>query len=253
MSAASTPAEPRYDRIGRVYAEHRRPDPRWARRIEASLEGARSVVNVGAGTGSYEPPDRNVIAVEPSPVMVAQRPDGSSPVVRGIAEALPFRDGEFDAALAILTIHHWSDKDAGLRELCRVAPRRVVLTFDIAFEHHFWLVAEYLPEIAELDYGDAVPVDEVAEKLGGARVDILPLPHDFADGVLCAHWRRPERYLDPSVRACISGIARLDDGIVLPAMQRLEDDLRSGRWAARHRDLLERDEMDYGYRLVTAG
>ncbi|MDE3085363.1 MAG: class I SAM-dependent methyltransferase [Acidobacteriota bacterium] len=245
--------EPRYDRIGIDYARHRRPDARIAGRIEAALAGARRVLDVGAGTGSYEPAGAQVLAVDPSPVMIAQRPPASPPVVRAVAEALPVASGGFDAVLAVLTVHHWADPPRGLAELCRVAPRRVVLCFDKDREHDFWLVREYLPEIARLDGGHVVGPAEVAAALGPGRVEVVPVPADCTDGFLGAYWRRPERYLDPAVRACISGIARLPASVVDRGVDALRRDLETGRWHEAHAGLLRCDELDLGYRLVVAG
>ncbi|HEY1633317.1 MAG TPA: class I SAM-dependent methyltransferase [Acidimicrobiales bacterium] len=242
----------RYDDIGRSYARHRRPDPRIARQINDALGDADRVVDVGAGTGSYEPSNRRVVAVDPSPVMIAQRSTGAGPVVRGVAEDLPFPAGSFDAALAILSLHHWSDKARGLAQLRRVAKRRVVLCFDAALEHTFWLVRDYLPEIAALDYGPDLSPEQVADALDADRVDVVPVPWDCRDGFLCAYWRRPDAYLDASVRSCISGLARLDPSVARRGIDRLRTDLRTGRWATRHANLLERSDMDLGYRLVIA-
>ena len=241
-----------YDEIGRGYAEVRRPDPRIETRLRAALGGARRVVNVGAGAGSYEPVDREVVAVEPSAAMVAQRPAGSAPVVRAAAGALPFGDGVFDGALALLTVHHWPDPVAGLQELRRVTVGPVVVfTFDKPVHDRQWLVAEYLPAMADLDPG--LPTsDRIAEALGGGRVEVLPVPADCTDGFCHAWWRRPDAYLDPAVRAGISGIARLPAAMVDEAMARLAADLAGGAWHARHADLLARDELDAGYRLVIA-
>jgi SAM-dependent methyltransferase len=242
----------RYDDIGRSYARHRRPDPRIARQINDALGDADRVVDVGAGAGSYEPSDRRVVAVDPSPVMIAQRSMGAGPVVRGVAEDLPFPAGSFDAALAILSLHHWSDKARGLAQLRRVAKRRIVLCFDAALERTFWLVRDYLPEIAALDYGPDLSPEQVADALDADRVDVVPVPWDCRDGFLCAYWRRPDAYLDASVRSCISGLARLDPSVARRGIDRLRTDLRTGRWATRHANLLERSDMDLGYRLVIA-
>lgn len=243
----------RYDRIGTTYGRHRQADPRIAARIEAALGGARSVVNVGAGSGSYEPRDARVVAVEPSRVMLRQRPDGAAPAVHGVAEALPFADASFDAALAILTVHHWRDLARGLDEMRRVARRRrIVLTWAPEIAARFWLVHDYLPEIAAAERGLAT-VAHVVDALPGSEVVTLPVPHDCRDGFLGAYWRRPEAYLDPSVRGAISGLARLDARVVDAAVARLASDLASGAWHERHRELLGRDEVDLGYRLVVHG
>ncbi len=239
-----------YDAIGRGYARLRREDPRLAARIHAALGDARTVVNVGAGAGSYEPADRRVVAVEPSAVMVRQRRPGSAPVVRASAVDLPFADARFDAAMAILTIHHWPDWRRGLREMRRVARRVVLLTWDPA-SPGFWLVQEYFPEIVEEDRAIFTGMDEIAEVLGDVSVEPVPVPADCVDGFLGAYWRRPEAYLDPGVRAAISAFAKMRDPA--PALARLAADLADGTWHARWGHLLDRDELEIGYRLVVAG
>jgi SAM-dependent methyltransferase len=241
-----------YDTIGATYASTRRPDRRIAAQIDAALAAARSVINVGAGAGSYEPP-QTVAAVEPSSVMIGQRPAGAAPAVRAYAEALPLADDAADAAMALLTVHHWSDLEAGIAELRRVARRRVVvLTWDQTVIRSFWLLAEYLPEAAAFDDTRAVPVDRLAALLGGATVEAVPVPHDCTDGFGAAYWRRPEAYLDPAVRAGISMLAQPPAEALRPGLDRLAADLRSGRWHERHRDLLRQDDYDAGYRLVVA-
>lgn len=240
-----------YDELGVGYAAARRPDARLAARIGAALGDAATVVDVGAGTGSYEPAS-TVLAVDPSSTMIAQRAAGAAPAVRGRAEALPLRDEVCDAAMAILTVHHWTDPVRGLRELARVSRRQVVLTWDPGVTARFWLLADYLPEIARAEEGLAC-VDVVTDVLGARDVRVLPVPADCTDGFLAAFWRRPEAYLDPGVRRSASGLARLPAAVLEPAMERLASDLRDGTWHARHGDLLERDELDAGYRLVVAG
>ena len=242
----------RYDTIGRTYRATRRADPHIERQIHAALGGARSVVNVGAGTGSYEPTDCFVAAVEPSPVMVAQRAPGGGPVVRGVAADLPFPADTFDAALACLTIHHWPDWRAGIAEIRRVASRVVVFTWDPDMERDFWLVDEYLPDLAGTAATDGPPLEEIVEALGGARIEPVPIPADCADGFFAAFWARPEAYLDPTVQAGISCLT-LFEGVSLRAgMARLEADLASGAWDARHGALRDQPAYDGGYRLVVS-
>jgi SAM-dependent methyltransferase len=240
-----------YDVIGRAYAARRRPDARVEARICVALGDARSVVNVGAGAGSYEPRDRFVLAVEPSDVMVRQRPDDAAPVVRALAEALPVAGDAFDVALSVLSVHHWSDVAAGLHELRRVAPRQAVLTWDPRVTARFWLVADYLPEIAELERGWD-PIEGLLTHLDVESVEPVLVPADCSDGFLAAFWKRPREYLDPGVRAAMSGISLLDQDAVERAMERLARDLDSGAWRDANRDLLELDAFDAGYRLVTA-
>ncbi|WP_305095978.1 class I SAM-dependent methyltransferase [Croceibacterium aestuarii] len=240
-------AAPLYDRIGLDYANLRKPDPRIAARIEAALGDAKTIVNVGAGTGSYEPTRREVTAVEPSAAMIAQRPAGSAPVVQARAEALPFPDDSFDAAMAVLTVHHWTDPLQGLREMRRVARGPVaVLTFEQG--HPGTWLGDYLPEIRALDAGQTIPFEDYRRALGEIDVQTVPIPHDCSDGFLYAYWRRPEAYLDPQVRSGSSTFHVLTG--LEPGLARLTDDLASGAWRRRYGDLLTLDEFDAGYRLV---
>jgi len=242
----------RYDRIGLRYSATRRPDPRIGRFITDALQGSLSVVNVGAGTGNYEPSDRAVVAVEPSTAMIRQRRPGASSVVRARAEDLPFTRGAFDGAMAVLTIHHWTDFAAGLTELRRVATGpAVVLTFDHSVHAQQWIVTDYLPNMVEIDAGVPSP-DQIAQALGGGTVSVVPVPADCVDGFCHAFWARPDAYLDPAVRAGISGIARLPSEIVADAMVRLAEDLSTGRWHKRHSELLGVNAIDAGYRLVVS-
>jgi SAM-dependent methyltransferase len=239
-----------YDRIGTTYAKTRRPDPRIEAAIRRALGGARSVVNVGAGSGSYEPPE-TVLAVEPSAVMIAQRREGLAPAVQATADAIPLEDGAVDAALAVLTVHHWPSLARGFSEMRRVARRIVVLTWDPDLAHSFWLSREYLPdEAVEWDIARCPPLESVRRLIGpDAVVSCVPVPHDCTDGFFGAFWRRPEAYLDPVVRAGISNLAHFGDALA-PAFERLAADLESGEWHRRHADLLELAELDLGYRIV---
>ena len=237
-----------YDSIGTNYRRFRRPDPRIQRVLLRALDGLGTVVNVGAGTGSYEPRDRFVVAVEPSMVMIRQRSQEAAPAVQATATDLPFRDGSFDGSLAILTIHHWEDWRRGLRELVRAARRRVVvLTWDPSAEG-FWLVEDYFPEILRIDRQIFPGLEALREELGHIRVEPVAIPHDCTDGFLGAYWRRPHLYLEPLVRNAISTFAKLSR--VEPGLERLRDDLRSGVWHRRHGHMLSRDSLDLGYRLV---
>lgn len=242
-----------YDAIGRVYARRRRPDPRIQRAIDRALGDAPSVVSVGAGTGSYEPRDRCVVAVEPARVMIRQRRPGAGRAVRGVAEALPFASHRFDAALATLTVHHWRDPRAGLREMRRVSRRQVVLGFDPGWHGALWLTRDYVPAVAELDLGRAPCLADQVRWLECTRVEPVLIPHDCVDGFLGAYWRRPHAYLDPEVRACISSLAVLPPRQLEPGLERLERDLSTGRWHETYRHLLEREALDLGYRLLIAG
>jgi SAM-dependent methyltransferase len=241
---------PVYDRIGAGYARNRRPDPAIATMIEEALGAARSVVSVGAGTGSYEPADRWVVAVEPSSVMVQQRPFGAAPAVRAVAERLPLRSSSFDAALAVLTVHHWPDPWVGLAEMRRVAQHQVVLTFDPGAHCSHWLT-DYVPEIATL-FRAAPPVESIAAALGARQIRPVLLSHDTPDGMTIAYWRRPEAYLDTELRASGSALQQVDLKALERGLRRLEADLSSGEWRRRYQDLLAMQAMDYGLRLVVS-
>ena len=244
---------PVYDTIGRSYAVTRRPDPRIARAIDTALGDVRSVVNVGAGAGSYEPSRLCVTAVEPSPAMIRQRPPGGAPVVRGVAEHLPFVDASFDAALAVLTLHHWTDRAGGLAELARVARRRVViLTWDPSCRDLFWLTTEYLPAIVDLDLPRFPKLPDIARCFTAMDTYPVLVPHDCVDGFLGAFWRRPEAYLDSGVRQGISGFTQLPPDALGEGLARLAADLDEGRWDARFGHLRTQDHVDLGYRLLVA-
>jgi SAM-dependent methyltransferase len=227
-----------------AYARYRREDPRIAAAIHAALGDARTIVNVGAGQGAYEPRDREVTAVEPEPAMTAA---AGRRAVAGVAEALPFEDKSFDAAMAVLTIHHWPDWRRGVAEMHRVARERVVIfTFDPRCVHHLWLVSEYLPELGDFDAARF----PLPEELGEPRV--VEIPHDCRDGFQGAYWRRPELYLDPIAQRAISSLELLPAPVKARGLEALRADLESGAWAARHADLLERRSLDLGYRLAVA-
>ena len=239
-----------YDTIGATYTVTRRTEPRIAEQIWAALGDARTILNVGAGTGSYEPPDRHVLAVEPSALMRAQRPAGAAPCVAATAESLPFEDQSFDAAMACSTVHHWQDPIAGLHEMRRVARRVVVLTFDTSDPSQFWLTRDYLPEFAALRAcGVLASLTELARAIG-ARMEPVLIPWDCADGFFEAYWRRPEAYLDDHVRRGISVWARVGPDAEQRAVRSLRDDLSSGRWAERNRDLVALDAAELGARLL---
>jgi hypothetical protein len=240
--------EQTYDRIGRGYASKRLADPRLARVIVAGLGGAKLVVNVGAGSGSYEPADCFVVGVEPAATMIRQRPGTAGPAVRGYAHALPFAAGTFDAALAILTIHHWVEWRAGLSEMTRVSSDRIVLfTWDPTSEG-FWL-RDYLPELLERDRNKFPEPRAIAAYLGGADVHAVPIPHDCSDGFMGAYWRRPSAYLDPNVRAAISALA---SGTSTAGLDLLAEDLADGTWNRKYADILKREDLDVGYRLIVS-
>lgn len=238
----------RYDLIGDNYAELRKPDPRIAAVIQAALGQAKTVLNVGAGTGSYEPADRLVTAVEPSLEMIRQRPASSAQVLQASADHLPFDDDAFDAAMAILTIHHWPDRQAGLREMRRVTRGRIVLlTFDPS--HRPWLT-DYLPDLARLDETQMPAMSDYQRWLGAVQITTIPVPHDCSDGFLYAYWRRPLAYLDPIIRSGSSSFWALNHAKA--GLERLKQDLETGEWERRYAQLLTLDAYDAGYRLVIA-
>ena len=241
-----------YDRIGHFYTATRQEDPRLAALIRGALgPNVRTVINVGAGAGAYEPCDLDVTAVEPTAAMRANRPPGAAPVIDARAEALPFADRAFDASMTVFSDHHWQNRAQGLSELRRVARQRVVvLTYDPAFADAYWLIRDYMPGFGRLP---GMAVEEVAAHLGGAEVRRVPVWHDCLDGFLLAYWRRPEAFLDPQVRAGISVFHRLPEDQIQEAIGRLRADLQSGAWAERNRDLLELDRLDVGLVLVVAG
>jgi SAM-dependent methyltransferase len=239
-----------YERHGRTYARHRRADPRIAQRIQAALGDARTVLNVGAGCGSYEPDDRWVLAVEPSATMRAQRPEGSAAAIAAQAEALPFDDNAVDAAMACVTIHHWTSPDAGLAELRRVA-RGPVVVFTFELEHLPAWQLEFLREGVAREMARFPAIDRVAAALGGrTRVEAIPTPGDCTDGFFEAFWRRPELLLDPQVRSAQSIWALLEQDVEQRIVQRLASALASGAWDAEHGHLRQRDSYDGALRLV---
>mgnify|MGYP002137730332 FL=1 len=244
---------PRYDRIGQGYAQTRREDPRIADRIRRALGAARTVVNVGAGAGSYEPPDRHVIAVEPSDVMAAQRPRELAPALRAFAQELPLRDRGVDAAMAILSVHHWDDaQERGVREMRRVAAGPVVLlTCDPEVSGAMWLMADYMPEVAALDRRVFPSPQQLAAWLGGrTQVDTVPVPRDTCDWTLMSFWAHPERVLDEAARNATSGFARMAKDVVARVVAAVRRDLLAGTWDARYGHLRRLDEYDAGMRLV---
>ncbi len=239
-----------YDRIGRTYASTRQPDPRIAAAIDGALVGCRSVLNVGAGTGSYEPAVGRVVAVEPAWTMIAQRLESTAPVIQARAEQLPCADGSFDAVLGVLTVHHWDDLARGLAECRRVAADRVVLfTVDVDVGARFWLF-DYFPEICQIDRWIFPSMKVLSRHLGEVTVTPVPIPADCVDGFGGAFWKRLSAYLDPVVRAGMSTFSRITGAV--QGLQRLQDDLQSDRWLERYRSLQDLEKLDLGYRIVTA-
>jgi hypothetical protein len=236
-----------YDSIGKQYRRYRLPDPRIAAILFRELADVRKIVNLGAGVGSYEPVDKEVIAVDPSWVMISQRSRQKVPIVRARAEALPFRKNSFDCATALLTIHHWSDMEKGLHEAVRVSNGKVVLLTWIGFTSHFWLL-DYLPQIKSMDEPMFPSIEQLSSWIGPVRSVSVPIPHDCTDGFLCAYWRRPEAYLNEGIRSAISTFSRVQN--IEEGLKRLKTDLSTGLWQERYGDLLDKTEIDFGYRVV---
>ncbi len=242
-----------YDRIGIGYGEHRRGDPRIAARIVAALGDARTVVNVGAGAGSYEPSDREVTAVEPSAAMIAQRPAGAAAVVQASAESLPFGDDSFDAAMGVLTAHHWADLGAGLSEMQRVARRRIVMVaFDPEALEGLWITAEYFPAMLELKRPSGAGSRELAAMLPATTTSPLPVPRDCQDHFFAALWARPEMLFDDDVVRPMWVWQGITEEARQAGRKRLSADLESGAWEQRYGHLRQQSEMDVGLRLVVS-
>jgi SAM-dependent methyltransferase len=240
-----------YDRLGVNYPDFRRADPHIEARIWAALGDARSVVNVGAGTGSYEPLDRNVIAVEPSPLMIAKRPTGAAPALQGVAEALPLEDESVDAAMGALTVHHWSDLDASLAEMRRVARKRIVLfTIDAEKDSEIWTLSEYFPDAAQAEREKMPSMPALEARLPNATIEVVPAPSRCRDEFTNALWDRPELFLEPDVLRASSLWHQLSPERISQGQARLRSDLASGRWDERHGHLRTLPKLDIGLRLV---
>ncbi|MCA9830351.1 MAG: class I SAM-dependent methyltransferase [Dehalococcoidia bacterium] len=240
-----------YDSIGKTYAVTRRPDPRIEALLWRQLDGCESVVNVGAGSGNYEARGRVVVAVEPSRAMIRQRSPGSAATVMAVAEHLPLADKSFDGAMSVLSTHHWHDRATGLLELKRVARKAVViLTHSPDDAADMWVLRDYFPGAAGLDR-PIMDFDGLCRDLGATSATPVPVPWDCVDGFFLAFWRRPEAYLDPTVRSGMSIFKRLSAEEVEAGLARLRDDLDSGAWASRNAELLHLDAIDIGYRIVS--
>lgn len=237
-----------YDKIGGTYSDRRQSDPRIASAIEGAITGCISILNVGAGSGSYEPPSRFVVAVEPSRVMIAQRPVGAAPVVQGRAEILPFGDKSFDAVLGVLTVHHWKDQAKGLSECARIARTKVVLlTIDFDSLANFWLF-DYFPELLRVDRHIFPNIERYENVLGPLEAITVPIPEDCRDGFLGAYWKRPSAYLNPVARESISTFSKI--GNIDSQLALLQNDIVSGAWAQRYASLIDLEALDLGYRIL---
>jgi SAM-dependent methyltransferase len=240
-----------YDHIGIDYKNLRKPDSRIAAIIEDALGNSSSVLNVGAGAGSYEPINHNVIALEPSIEMIRQRVAHAAPVVQGIAELLPFSDKAFSAALAILTVHHWKNQSGGIRELLRIARDRVVImAFDPEQTRKFWLVQDYLPEIAAIDFDSLSSINTITQEFTRFEIRPVPVPCDCSDGFLGAYWQRPHAYLEPDVRNAISVFSKIED--IETGLSKLQHEIENGVWLQKYGYLGRQQELDLGYRLIIA-
>ena len=236
-----------YAKLAIDYARLRRPDPRIAARINAALADARSVVNIGAGAGSYEPDDCDVTAVEPSADMIAKRAQDAAPAVQASAEALPFPDKTFDAAMAVNTVHHWTDKAKGMAEMRRVARDKVVIfTTDPDFPG-MWL-NHYLPELAALDHGQMPPLRTYHDWFDTVEITPILVPKDCVDGFLYAYWQRPAAYLDPRITGVLSSFQMIGGGA--DGLEALRHELESGEWERRFGEVMNENSLDVGYRLV---
>jgi SAM-dependent methyltransferase len=242
-----------YESIGQTYAVTRRPDPRIAVQIVRALGNAKSVLNVGAGAGNYEPMALDVVALDPSLTMLSQRGETLGPSVCGVAECIPFRDNSFDVAMGTLTLHHWPDLAAGLSEVRRVASKQVFLMYEPSFAHRMWII-EYFPEIMDLPHERRAPsVDDLRKHLDLTDVQVVPVPNNCIDGFGGAYWARPEIYLQPEVQAGMSMLAILEPDVRAAGTERLRAALASGDWDRRFGNLRVQTEIDLGYRLVMAG
>jgi len=245
--------QPAYDTMGQGYRSVRQADPRLASKITAALGDSRTVINVGAGAGSYEPVDRWVLAVEPSSVMIGQRPPEAAPVLQTSVEDMALAADTVDAAMAILTVHHWRDVEAGLRQLVRVARKRIVIaTMDVPTLARLWIVADYLPEFVGEHTARFPPISRLCELLPNSTSEVLAVPHDCTDRFLAALWARPHALLDPATRAATSPWYDLPAATVAKALARLRNDLHDGTWHERYGHLLEHAELDVGLRLITS-
>jgi SAM-dependent methyltransferase len=240
-------AMPLYDKIGLNYSELRRPDARIQAVIEREMGNASTILNVGAGAGSYEPIGRMVTAVEPSSTMIAQRPEGAATVVQASAEELPFENDSFDLSMGLLTLHHWRDKVKGLKEMKRVSRRQLLFTWDP--DHSgCWVNQDYFPEIQRIDQAIFPSFEEIEKHLGPMKRIPVPIPHDCTDGFAYAYWRRPEAYLSPNVRQAISTFCKMKN--VETGVKALQKDLNSGEWEKRNGHLRKLDSLDSGYTIL---
>jgi SAM-dependent methyltransferase len=238
-----------YGRIAGGYSNYRRPDPRIEAAILTALGDAVTVLNVGAGAGSYEPLDRTVTAVEPSVSMRAQRP-ADRPAIDATAESLPFGDASFDASMATFSVHQWPDVEKGLAEMRRVTRGPVViLTADPARVELFWL-NDYAPEVMRTEAGRYPNLNRIADALGEAEVIDIAIPFDCTDGFNEAYYGRPEMFLDRGARTANSAWSFVGSEVPKRFVRNLSADLESGRWDAKYGELRTRPAFDGALRMV---
>lgn len=239
-----------YDDIGNNYSVTRGTDPKIAEQLYSELQGATRIVNIGAGTGSYEPENMEVVAVEPSAVMISQRKVGSHRVEQAFAEKLPFENSSFSHAMTVLSMHHWQDRARAFQEINRVTTEKfVAITWDPTSEP-FWLTRDYFPEIYEMDKRIFPDLEELNEYFDEVTMRPLQIPSDCQDGFLTAFWKRPEAYLSSTVRQAMSPFSKIKN--LSAGLQKLEDDLASGVWASNNHAILGLSWLDVGYRVISA-
>jgi hypothetical protein len=253
LPRASPAGDVDYGRHGQGYSNIRRTDPRIAAHVHRGLGDARTVLNVGAGAGSYEPEDRHIIAVEPSETMRAQRPRHLAPAIHGVAEQLPLDDKSVDASMALVTVHQWRDLDKGLLELRRVTCGPVlVLTFDGEALDRYWL-AQYAPELIAVERRRYPAIERITRGLGGAcTVQVIPIPIDCIDGFTEAYYARPEAFLDPSVRRSQSAWSFVTEEVQLRVVKRLSDDLQTGNWEQKFGEWRMKPFFEGSLRLIVS-
>ncbi len=240
----------KYDEIGINYALKRKSDPRIASQILERLEGAQKVVNIGAGTGSYEPEHIDLIAVEPSIEMINQRSSNAHSVVQGSAESLPFPNNSFTHALTILSMHHWVNREQAFKEINRVATEKFIAITWNPDSDPFWLTRDYFPEIFDLDKRIFPNIKEFESHFDNIEIDPLLIPEDCIDGFLAAYWKRPSAYLDVNVRNSISSFSKISN--LSKGLDKLKSDIDSKKWFHTNESILSKSMLDAGYIIITA-
>lgn len=240
---------PKYDTIGIGYSTQRQPDPRLAKQIASKLEGASRILNIGAGTGSYEPEGIDLVAVEPAKTMIDQRRPDAHPVVQASAEQLPIEDKSFSHTMTVLSMHHWTDRPAAFAEIRRVTTDKFIAVTWNPDAGPFWLTRDYFPEMVVMDNLIMPRIDELAEHFNIIEVEPMLIPEDCVDGFLAAYWKRPSAYLNARVRSSISTFGKLKN--VEKGLNQLEQDLINGNWSEKNQDILDQPALDAGYVIVS--